>query len=201
MVIKFLNQDGTEARIAITEDGEVWTTVTERENDVWIEYSQQDLNADAWIVLVDIDNPDFPHSLQKQPQNRIDVTAISYSIDVALNTKAILRYGVITRIDAINSDIRYFVSIPFLTGAQQEDRTQTLRMAPSQLKLDCADGKTLHGLTNVVGEDVAAVNTSVLLDSSLGAGTVYPGIGDLILKYNHISGSSSLSTFLFYHTH
>jgi hypothetical protein len=49
----------------MTEDGEMWSTVTERENDVFSQYSESGIAATKYIVLIDKDNVSFPHILQK----------------------------------------------------------------------------------------------------------------------------------------
>lgn len=182
-----------------TEDNEIWTTVTERENDVWSVYTET-LSADKYIVLVDLNGAAFPHIIQGQVPGRIDVTSIYYTLDLAANTSASILYGVICRIDDTDADIAYFASIPFLIGAQQEDRIVSLRAVPSQVKLDLVNCIPQHGITNVMEMNVAAVNTGVPLDSPAGVASVTPAVGDLILKYDHAAGSSTFSTFVFYHT-
>lgn len=182
-----------------TEDGEIWTTVTERENDVFSVYSET-LSADKYICLVDLDGAAFPHIIQGQTPGRIDVTSIYYTLDVAVNTSAAILIGVICRIDGTDADIQYFAAIPFLTGAQQEDRVVSLRAVPSQVKLDIAGCTLQHGITNVKELNVAAVNTGVSLDSPASAASVVPAVGDLILKYDHSAGESTFAIFVFYHT-
>jgi hypothetical protein len=183
----------------LTEDGEMWTTVTERENDVFSVYSEAGLNADKYIILVDRDNSAFPHIIQGQSYDRIDVTSIYYTIDLGANTQAQLLIGVVVRIDGVNADIDYFAGIPFQNGATQEDRVVSLRAVPSQVKLDVNGGHLLHGITNLREANVAAVNTGASLDSPAGAGSVNPARGDVIMKYDHTGGSSDLAIFTFYH--
>jgi len=184
----------------MTEDGELWITETERENNVFIVYGQSGLNTDTYIALIDIDNPLFPHRIQGQDTNRIDITNVYLTLDVAANTAAEIRYGLISRIDGTDADIWYFSGLPFVVGAQQEDRTLIFNFPPSQLKADLVGGVLQHGLTNLQETNVAAVNTVTALDSPLGVGTVIPGVGDIIVKYDHTSGSSNFATFVFYHS-
>lgn len=201
MPLKILNIDGTIATVQITEDGELWTTETERENDVFAVYSEDGIAATKYIVLVDRNDARWPHVKQSQDTDRIDVTSIYYTIEVSVNASIALLYGVITRIDGTDADISYFTSIPMLSGAQQEDRIVSLRGVPSQVKLDVnGDGTLLHGITNVTESNVAAVNTAITLDSPAGAGTVTPAVGDLILKVLRTAGSANFATFVFYHT-
>jgi hypothetical protein len=181
-----------------TDDGEIWATETERENDVWAVY-QNTFSADTYFILIGLNNSNFPHLIQGQPSDRIDLTSIYYSLDVAINTTATILYGVICRIDDTDADIEYFSSIPFVIGATQQDQVVALRAVPSQVKLDLIGCTPQHGITNINERNVAAVNTGLTLDSP--AGAITPGLGDLIVKYDHAAGSALFGTFVFYHTH
>lgn len=183
--------------VDVTANGELWTTVTERESDVWVQYTAT-FNGDTYVILASLANAAFPHKLQGQTGTRLDGTSIYYAIDLAASTKATLKFGVITRIDETDADIKYWGGIPFETGATKEILVQPLRGVPSQVKLDFdGSGVLQHGLTNVQEVDVAAVNTGLTLDGPGGA--IAPGLGDIIIKYDHTGGSSIVALFLFYH--
>lgn len=180
-----------------TADGEIWATETERENDVWAQYAGS-YAVDTYVIIISKDNIAFPHKLQGQNGDRIDVTSIYYAIDLAASTRATLKFGVITRIDGTNADIRYFGGVPFLSGVTQETLVQPLRGVPSQVKLDFDNNGILqHGVTNDVETDVGAINTGLTLASPVGV--ITPGLGDVILKYEHVAGSSDVAVFVFYH--
>ena len=182
---------------AITDSGELNVTVTERENDVWTQYAGA-FSATTYIVLISKDNNLFPHKRQGQNGKRIDITSAYYAIDLAANTTAQIKIGVITRIDGTNADIKYAIGIPFLSGASKTVLVETLRGVPSQVKLDFNDaGTLLHGITNIKEANIAAVNTTANLGSP--AGNIKPGLGDVVLKYEHTNGSSNVGIFLFYH--
>lgn len=184
----------------VTEDGEVWTTVTERENDVFSQYSETGIDATKYIILIDKDNTSFPHLLQGQGQNRIDIGSMYIALDAAVNTNGILSIGVINRIDGTNADMWYMLGIPFLATTTQF--VLSLRGTPSQVKLDLSGTQLLHGVTNNSESDIAAVNTATLLDSPLGASTVIPAVGDVICKLEHVSGGAyNIGMFAFYHGH
>lgn len=184
----------------LTEDGELWTTVTERENDVFSQYSESGIDATKYIILVDKDNVSFPHLLQGQPTNRVDITSLYIALDAAVNTNGILNIGVIRRIDGTNADMWYMLGVPFLATTNQF--ILSLRGVPSQVKLDLNGTQLLHGITNNEEANIAAVNTATLLDSPLGASTVIPGIGDVIVKLTHVSGGAfNVGLFVFYHGH
>lgn len=181
----------------VTSSGELWTTVTERENDIWAQYGDT-YNATTYIILVSKDNLLFPHKIQGQNGSRIDVTSIYYAADLAANTQSTISYGVITRINGTNADLKFFAGIPFETGAVKDIKVQSLRGVPSQVKLDFNNAGVLqHGITNNEENNVAAVNTGITLNSP--AGLITPGLGDVVLKYAHTGGSIIFATFLFYH--
>jgi hypothetical protein len=122
------------------------------------------------------------------------------ALDAAVNTNGILSIGVISRIDGTNADIWYILGIPFLATTNQF--VVSLRGVPSQVKLDLVGGVLQHGITNNQETDVTAVNTATPLDSPLGAATVTPAVGDVIVKLTHTSGGSfNIGMFIFYHGH
>jgi hypothetical protein len=187
----------------MTEDGEAWTTSTERENDVFSQYLESGLAATKYVIMVDRDNAGFPHLLQGQGNSRIDITSMYLALDAAVNTDGIINMGVISRIDAINADMWYVLGVPFLATTNQF--ILSLRGVPSQVKLDLGgtDGATLlHGVTNNRETNVAAVNTDTLLDSPIGPASVFPEVGDIIMKIGYTSGGAlNVGAFLFYHGH
>jgi hypothetical protein len=183
-----------------TEDGELWTTVTEREDDVFSQYSEVGVGASKYVIMVDKDHASFPHILQEQPINRIDVTSLYIALDAAVNTNGVLRIGVVRRIDGTDADIWYVMGIPFLATTNQF--IVSLRGVPSQVKFDLNGTQLLHGITNSEETNVAAVNTLTTLDSPLGVNTVIPDVGDVIAKLEHVSGGSfNIGMFIFYHGH
>lgn len=194
--IQVLNPNGTITRLNTTDDGELMVSETERENSVWVNYKKNGVGSDTYIILIGMQDANFPHIKQGQQTNRIDITDVGYYLDCAANTAAEISYGVITRIDAVNADIYYFDSVPFLAGASKEVLQSWRKGSPSQVKLDYS---LLHGATNNYDLNVAGVNTATALDSPIGS--IAPRLGDIIMKYDHTAGSANISFFLFYHAH
>jgi hypothetical protein len=184
----------------VTEDDEMWTTVTERENDVAASY-REIVSATKYYIHVDLDGDDFPHVIQGQSTNRLDITSLYIALDLAANSKGALQFGVITRVDGTNADISYFFDAPFISGAAEGTLLYSLRGVPSQVKSDLMDGVPQHWISNIAESDVVAVNTGVALDSPKGAGTVTPGVGDLIVKAEVGAGSYAFTLGAFYHGH
>lgn len=186
------------ANAQFTSGGELWITETERESDVFVTFTK-DISATTYNVLISLQNALFPHILQKELQNRIDITSIHYALDVPASGGGAIKFGVVTRINEIDADISFFDCIPFFQ-ASKTVLVESLRETPSQVKLDFANGILQHGLTNAKESNVAAVNTGTLLDSP--AGNINPGLCDVILKLEHIEdGTTSLSTRVNYHSH
>lgn len=164
-----------------TEDGEILTTVTEREIDTFIAYGDQDIAATAYAILIDkSDTANFPHS----ETGRIDLTAVYLFVDRTNTAVGRLRLGVITRIDGTDADISYIQGVSFQKGSPptiERDR----HYSPSQLKCSVVDGELNRILTGET-ETTTSVNTGTTLDTP--AGTATPAVGDLIVKFQHDSG-------------
>lgn len=184
-----------------TEDGELWVTETERENDVWVCYSEQGINATKYVLMADLDGAQFPHKIQNEPENRLDLTSIYVALDIGVNSDGILHFGIISRVDGTNGDIWYFFNAPFEAGNAAMSNVFALRGVPSQVKADMVNGVLQHGLTNARETNVAAVNTGTALDSPAGAASVAPGVGDYIVKAERTSGSFNATIGTFYHSH
>lgn len=179
-----------------TTDGEQMTTVTERENDVWVSFGELS-TATFYAVLVSKDNADFPHKNLGQDGDRIDITNIYLILDIDAAASGAIKMGIIKRIDGTNADIDYFMNLPYLGGASKELVIQQLNGVNSQLKCSIDSGSLYHGLTNDGETNVAAVNTGASLVSP--GGNIAPGLGDVVMKYEHGGGSTNANIFLFYH--
>lgn len=182
---------------AFTEDGEQWNTVTERENDCWIQYQVLLESADSYHLLVSKDNSLWPHKIQGQAGTRIDVTSMYYAATIEDNTEAAILVGIVTAIDGTDATIRYMAGLPFYK-ISKEVIISSLRGVPSQVKCDFdGSGVLQHGLTNTVETGVAAVNTVTALPSP--GGNVVPGLGDIVTKFDYTGGTISFAIFVFYH--
>lgn len=183
--------------VELTEDGELWVTETERENDVGVVYIENTIAASKYVLMVDLDNENWPHRLQGEPTNRVDITNLFVNIDAAVNGAGRFRLGIITRIDGVNADITYFCDFPFIATTTQ--LSVNFKGTPSQVKTDLVAGVPQHILSNSVETNVAGVNTGTALGSP--DGNVNPGLGDIILKLEQSAGNYNIYTFMFYHTH
>jgi len=198
-VVSEIKEPITLANALFTNDGELWVTETERENDVFVFYYEESINATKYIDLIDADNANFPHRIQDEGYERIDITSLYLSLDLAANSQFTIQLGIIQRIDDTDADILYFNAVPAISGVNQADVVISLRGTPSQVKLDM-NGGLQHGLSNLTETNVGSVDTATTLDSPL-AGGVTPNVGDIVVKVTRIGGSCNLGIFAFYHGH
>lgn len=181
----------------LSEDGEVYTTVTERERNVsvlnTIVTSGTGLN---WWGLIDLsDTANWPHSRT----GRIDLSTISAQVDKATATRGSIQLCVITRVDGTNADLSVVAGFSFLynesTGAQPQ-----INLSPSQRKCAVVAGATPYIKTSGRYTGVAAINTGATLTVAGTAETFTPGVGDLVARVQITGGGdATISTALTYH--
>lgn len=169
----------------ISSEGEVATTNSEKERNVFAAYGQSNIQATTYAILVDLS--DTTHWKHDQT-GRIDLSYISMQVDRAANSVGTLYVGIVTRVDATNGDISYIRTLQF----QNNSETHLLRtdnFSPSQYKLGVVGGSFNSGIITNKESNISAVNTVTALNSPLGTATVIPAVGDMIIKYEHTSGS------------
>jgi len=199
MTIQLMNSANPLAGVIVTAAGELYATETERENNVFVQYTAT-YNATVYDIFLSRNDARFPHKIQGQTGTRMDICSLYFTIDCSTALAGMVQFGVITRIDAVNSDIKYIVTLPLLTGASKAVVVVSLIGSPSQVKADFSEGGTLlHGLTNSTEEAVAAVNTGVLLVCPIKGVTIAPALGDIVIKAAITAGSCVMNAFAFYH--
>jgi hypothetical protein len=181
--------------VKITSDRELFTTNTVRESDVFTFLSAT--LSDGYIIFASLLNNDYPHRKIGQAGPRIDITNIYMILDISAAGEGIIEMGVVTRIDAINADIEYFLKLPFLGGASKTLLVQQFNGNDSQLKTAVQDGTLLYAITNNKEAEVTAVNTGTALPSP--AGDIAPNQGDIIMKVSGISGVTNVNIGMSYH--
>jgi hypothetical protein len=191
-------QDRFEDEIEVTDDGELMTTVTERENNVTIRIAGTTVGTGSfWFGLIDLsDTVNWPHA----NAGRIDVTAIGLNVDKAGTTQGQLGLGVLTRVSAVSSDVEIIGGYSFLNN----DTTSFLdifNLSPAQLKCSVANGRTDRIKTNSLVANVTAINSSSPT-LSYGSHTWVPAVGDLVL-FLLLTNNSGMSwgASLSYHSH
>lgn len=184
----------------ITPDGEMWGTATERENNVGTELTLTGLTATEYFILVSLLNSDvFPHRLQGQATDRIDVSGLGISLTLANITELTLRFGVISAITGSDAEIRYISNLPLLFQLRGS-ASVFYNLSPSQIKFGLNAGQLTHLLSNKTESAVAAVNTGTTLTSP--TGPIVPGVGDVVMKLEYVGGTIEvLSILTLYHGH
>jgi hypothetical protein len=188
----------TGANLNLTEDGEVWTTETEREHNVRASYVLTGIQASTWAVLIDLsDTTNFPHD----NTGRIDISQISMQVDRGSNSVGLMQIGVVTRVDGVNGDVSTFGALRFENNSDTHV-VRDVNLSPSQIKCGVADGITSSMITNAAILNDTGLQTDVALGSPRGAATVNPSVGDIVIKFTHTSGGAwTGAAGVLYHSH
>ena len=181
----------------VTEDGELAVTSTERERNVYAVVHDDAVgtgNTD-WI-LVDLDDTaNFPHA----DSGRIDISTINTHIaNDSGNPDGEFLIGVITRIDATDSDICWAFAVDF-NLPNNTDIREDFNFAPSQLKFEVSGGDTTRIISDFKSLNDSTINTGVTMNSPRGASTVTPAVGDIVLRVTNAAGVLRLFCGVMYH--
>lgn len=181
----------------VTSDGEVATTVTERERNVYAVYHDDAIaigNTD--FVLIDKDDTvNFPHS----DSGRIDISTFSLHIAQSSgNPDGEVIMGVITRIDAVDADIVWAFGLDF-NLPNNENIREDFNFAPSQLKFELDGTNTTRIISNYSSLNDAAFNTATPMPSPRGAATVTPAVGDIVVRVSNDAGVLRFFIGVMYH--
>ena len=181
----------------VTIDGELATTVTERERNVYAVYHDDTVGTgNTDFVLVDKDDTvNFPHN----DTARIDVSAINLHLaQTSGQPDGEFVMGVITRIDAVDADI-YWAFVVDFNLPNNDDLREDFNFAPSQLKFEVDSGNTTRIITNYTSLNDSAFNTATPMPSPRGAASVTPAIGDVVCRLSNGSGDLRLFVGAMYH--
>lgn len=141
-------------------------------------------SADTYKILVDLsDTTNFPHT----ETGSVNISNLKVTVDPASNSVGSVMVGAITRIDGTDADIEYLFSVPF--GKSPTRILSINNFSPSELKFEVSGGTLVHALTGSFENNVTAVNTGGTL-SVTGGGTATPAVGDVVVKFDHTSGSA-----------
>jgi hypothetical protein len=179
----------TNYKAKITSDGELATTVTERERNVLSVYQAATIASNKYAILIDLsDTTNFKHT----GTARIDLSILR--IAASRNTfNGVIRVGVITAINGTSASISYFRNA-FYDSSVSNSSYDEVNFSPSQLKCGVSAGTLTRMITNVSETGVTAVNTGLTLDSPRGVNTVTPAVGDIIVKFERTSGSMDFAS-------
>lgn len=181
----------------VTEDGELATTVTERERNVYaVIHNDAVGTGNTDYILVDLDDTtNFPHA----DTSRIDISAVNIHLSQdSGNPDGEVIIGVITRIDGTDADITWGFVIDFNLPSNTNIR-EDFNFAPSQLKFETSAGATTRIISNYQSLNDATINTGVSMDSPRGTSTVTPAVGDVVLRITNNAGQVRMFCGVMYH--
>lgn len=192
-------RSATGTDLAITDDGEVWTTATERERNVRASYALTGIQASAWAILVDLSNDTvWPHT----GTNAIHISLINAQIDKAPRSVGLMQLGVVTRVDGTDGDVMMIASMRFendnTTGAHL---ARDVNVSPSLIRCDVVDGAPISMISNVRVLNDTGLQTDVAIPTASGVNAA-PGVGDIVIRYVHTSGGAWTGAVgVLYHAH
>lgn len=181
-----------------TDDGEMYTTNTEREFNTRVVLSDNlAAAATRYYGFIDLsDTVNFPHT----ETGRIDLSAIATSVDKAPATRGSIGIGLITRIDTVSADLTFVTGFNFLNNDSSSE-TVLFNYAPSQTKCLVGPGGTTPFI-KAIGATLTGV-TDLKSNVPLSFGAIFtPAVGDLVVRvFNQNASSLIFGVTGFYHTH
>lgn len=114
------------------------------------------------------------------------------------NANADVKIGVITRIDAVDADISWLVSIPFTCTNNNTFLSYINNYQTSSIRFEVTGGVLVKGHTNSISTSVALVNTALTLPSP--RGNITPAVGDVVCVFAHSAHNFYSTISAVYHT-
>jgi hypothetical protein len=173
------------------------TTTLAAANRSCVSYENTSVTSTQYILLIDLDNTgsDWPHD---GTATAIDLDHLSVSAVFANGSaEAVVRLGVVTRIDETDADIMWIVNRRL--GTQSSNNTITIsdNYQPSSVHFEQSGGRAVGALSSVTDSNLAAVSTFTSLDSP--AGLVEPGLGDVIMMLEYVAHTYAADVSVLYH--
>lgn len=190
--------NGTFQNIAATTDDELLTNTLASSRKSRAVYSEDGIISDTYIMMIPLDgnSGEYPHS----QFNSIDIDSFSTSVSFpSANAKAVVKLGVITRIDAVDSDISWLISE--IVGTHSANISQNIHQnyQPSSIVFKQSGGIPVGAVSNDVDKGLIDVNTSLTLNSS-SDNSITPALGDVILKLSYFADSYDAKVSVLYHS-
>ena len=188
--------DNTYENVQISDASELFTTTEAANKAHRIQYKTGTITGDTYIILADLsDTTGFPHS----DTGSLNIDSVDFSVNfVSNNAEMELEIGVITRIDGTDSDISYLIVEEFTAANAKDGQTFTDNFQPARVDFKVSGGNLVNAITNITESSVTAVNTGITLDSP--NGNIVPGLGDIIVKLNHITSNFVCTIGAIYHS-
>lgn len=190
-VIEGKTDAGSYMTAGITADGELLTNTRASTRQRQANYVSGIITSDTYVVLVDLSSEDYTNYVN------LDNLAVTCNFS-SNNSDALVKVGVITRIDGTDADISYLVSIPFSAANANTFVNFVNNYQPSSKRFEVSGGVLTHAATNDVQTSVVAVNTGITLSSP--KGSVTPAVGDVVVFFDRVANDFSSNVSCVYHT-
>lgn len=187
---------GEDHIVAVTTDGELIISSTERERNVGFRYFETGLSTNTWVGLVDLsDTTGYPHD----ETGRLDVSQLYVLVDPS-SAQGAVQIGLVKRVGDTDGDVDLIDSLRFTSSSVNETKRRDLNFAPSQLKLGLDEANTpIQYVSNQEVTNVTDLSDSATLDAPAGDGSFTPEVGDLVARLQVDSGAYDASVSGFYH--
>lgn len=186
-----LNDHDTSTALRIAENGELLVNNHATRKQECLLYDSGLITTTSYAVLVDLSaETDTNYA-------NIDNLAITCKLTTN-NANADVKIGVITRIDAVDADISWLISIPFTCTNNNTFLSYINNYQTSSIRFEVSGGELVKANTNSISTSVALVNTALTLPSPRGA--VTPAVGDVICVFAHSAHNFYSTISAIYHT-
>jgi len=181
--------DGIISTVAVSEQGELFTTNVEQAENVFSRYTLNNVTNSGWAILVDkSDTGNYPHRYT----GRLDVSYSSIQVDKDANM------GVVTFINGSYGNVKVFNSLLFdRSSASTLIKEESYQ--PSQIKLAVIGSGQTPYMVGPLLTGETGINSSFAIPSALGVNTI-PGSGDLLIRVESIVGGFNFSAKVLYHS-
>lgn len=161
-------------------------------------YSLSEIVASSWAVLIDLsDTVNWPH----KNTGAIDLDFVSIQVDKSNVIIGSLSVGVVTRVDGTNADITIVRGLSF-SNASENSLLRATNFNPFRIKCDVVGGILPYFPTSTKILATTDVQSDVALDSHRGAATVFPAVGDILVRFTHTTGLAWVGAVsVFYNSH
>jgi hypothetical protein len=195
IVVKSVSIGKTESdeyvNVGVTDDGELFTNTKASNRQTRAQYTSGLVTTDTYALLVDLSSEPYTNYVS------LDNLNVNCHL-LAANSSTIIKIGVITRIDAVNADLSWLVSLPFSTANTNTYLSHTNNYQPSAVQFRVSGGSLVNAYTNDTSLNVALVNTALTLPSP--RGSVTPAVGDVIMLFDHTGDNFNSTVGVIYHT-
>ena len=178
--------------VHVSDKNELFTNTVASNSSSRVVYDNGTITADKYVLVVDLDNSngEWPHTYSGTSTIYLDAVENDIIFQTN-NAECKVNYGLITRVDGTDADIYYLTVNAFGNASAKNGIHSYNNYQPSHVTFEVEDGKPKNALTNMI-ETTTSVNTSTpILNPS--TGTVYPAVGDLVCKFEHL-GQDYVST-------